>query len=117
MYEQLKQGVEIENTKTYKIEHDLLFDYIKKHYKDKLPTKKETVIINNQYIESKSEILEKVFVTVRDIRILLNCSVHVATKIIADVRKIMIDKGMIPIMTTVLTKYLILYLEDNSINY
>ena len=115
--EKLKEGADIQNTKTYKIPKPDLFSHLERNYKNMLPTK-SNIKINKEYlIEDKEEIINSVFITVREIRILLNCSVHIATKIASDVRKTMIDKGMKPIGNYVLTKYVILYLDANNIIY
>lgn len=111
-----RKGEKIPNPKYYKIDKDILFNYIEKNY-DKKYKEKASPYLKKEKDETKEDILNRPLLNERDVRLLLNCSSHVSTKITSDVRKIMIKKGIEPLLGHILTSYLLKYLNDNGINY
>lgn len=111
-----ENGIDYPCTRSSKIKREDLFNYIEKHYQNKLPTKSD-IIIDNKYIKTKEEILKQVFVNFRDIKMLVNCPIAVAQEIYNNVKEIMESKNMEILLNHVLTKYVIKYLNDNDIVY
>ena len=104
----IKEGTAIEKISTYKIKRTDLLEYIN--------SKNTSYHLEDDIDKRKEEILSRSLINVNDVRILLNCSVHVASKIVNDVRKDMINKGMEPILNHVLTSYVLLYLSRYDLN-
>ena len=105
----VRKGVIIKNASTYRVKRTDLLQYLSKRH------------IGNDFDDDmgkkNKDILDRSLINVNDLRILLNCSVHIATKIINDVRKDMINKGMEPILHHVLTSYVLIYIENEKIAF
>lgn len=111
-----EKGINYPCTRSSKIDRETFLSYIKKYYKDKLPTK-ATTITNNKYTKSKEELLKQIFMNSRDIRMLLDCPINISQKIANEVKKMMESKGMQILLDHVLTKYVLIYLKNNNIKY
>ena len=100
----IQKGIDIKKKSTYKVKRKDLLEYIN--------SRDSNIHLEEDTEKKKEEILSRSLINVNDVRILLNCSVHVATKIVNDVRKNMISKGMDPILNHVLTSYVLEYIKN-----
>ena len=95
-------------SKNIKIKKEFLLGYIKANHNEEFTIREET---------TKEEILNKIFVDSRDVEVLLGCAYKKASRITNKVHQIMIENGLTPLGNTILTKYLITYLNNENIKY
>lgn len=105
---QIAEELKLKITKYLRIKKDDLFNYVNKNFKDEFNIRKEN---------TKEEILKKIFIDRKDIKVLLNCNFTTASKVITKVKETMIENGLMPIADTILTKYLVIYLSKENIEY
>ena len=105
---EIDEKLKLKISKYLKINKSDLFDHVSENYSEEFIIRKET---------TKEAILNKIFIDNADIKVLLNCNLSTASRMIMKTKELMIQNGLKPLGDTVLTKYLIKYLSNENITY
>ena len=105
---EIAEKLKLKISKYLKINKSDLFDHVSENYSEEFIIRKEI---------TKEAILNKIFIDNSDIKVLLNCNLSTASRMIMKTKELMIQNGLKPLGDTVLTKYLIKYLSNENITY